>query len=286
MARKELAECTACGHECYVRARTCPNCGKRKPTKGRNITSLSGVLLTISGFAVLAVVVGLTRENGPRDPATLPQTTAERGTTVPDVATAASEAAWDRCAADLVERHRADCRPDCEWPDDYRTVLNAVARDCGGSDVRPGGGQRLIELWQEAARREEAVPTATRSSFERRAQATAASILQVGAEVREMAVRTNRIANALTGLDRLPNEDQDLVRLNVSLLEGQREEVAAIGSAMMELGRWAESRTEQEARSAFPELEDQAGRLERRWSAAREIVEPATTRLENLLGIE
>ena len=34
MARKkELKHCTACGHTCHIRAKTCPNCGKRRPTK-------------------------------------------------------------------------------------------------------------------------------------------------------------------------------------------------------------------------------------------------------------
>lgn len=59
-------------------------------------------------------------------------------------------AAWEQCAAALAKEHRGACRPDCDVLRDYAALLNEVASRCGGSDVHPRGGARLVELWQES----------------------------------------------------------------------------------------------------------------------------------------
>ena len=76
----QLAKCTACGHECHVRAKTCPNCGKRKPTKG-GTDSLFGVMGVVA-LIVSAMLIGGPDDNGSDGPVAVPRTTEDaEGTT-------------------------------------------------------------------------------------------------------------------------------------------------------------------------------------------------------------
>ena len=57
---------------------------------------------------------------------------------------------WMRCAVKFTIMHRNNCSPACYFPAHYRPLLNDVASHCGGSDVQPGGGRLLTELWADA----------------------------------------------------------------------------------------------------------------------------------------
>lgn len=56
---------------------------------------------------------------------------------------------WMRCAVNLTVLHRDKCRPACTHAH-YGPLLNNVADRCGGSDIQPGSGYLLTQLWTEA----------------------------------------------------------------------------------------------------------------------------------------
>ena len=58
MARKsnQFKDCRACGHECYVRAKTCPNCGKSNPTQARSGCTSIALGMFVIGILFAALV--------------------------------------------------------------------------------------------------------------------------------------------------------------------------------------------------------------------------------------